>query len=536
MATFPTRQRLIGYARVSTEEQARTGYSLRQQIERLHEYAASEGYEVLEEVVDPGQSGASLQRPGLDRVRDLVAAGGVATVLAQDRDRFAREPAYLYLLKQEFGEHGTIIRALNDRGDGSPEGELTDGILDQLGKFERAKTAERTRRGKMRKAREGKVIAGARPNYGFRYNEARDNYVVDDVSMRIIERIFRMVGAEGQTLNAVKRTFNREGVRPPLGGKYWSPKYIRECIKDDVYRPHSFEEVRQVVTPEVAARLDPSKNYGIWWFNRRRTEIKHVSETAPNGRQYRRRITVTDKPRSEWVAVPVPDSGIPREWIDATREAIKYNRRPSANADRTWELSGGMFFCGECGNRMSVHTTVEHRNGPVYRHHYYRCPKRQRHGHEACPHRKHYRAAEREALVWEFVADLLRDPERLRAGLEEMIELERAGSRGDPQAEIALWLERATEVGRKRSGFQDMAAEGLITLDELRTKLAALEETRMTAETEIERLRGRLERVEKLERNRDTLLETYADLIPRGCRSSTPKNAARSTRCSSCES
>ena len=70
----------------------------------------------------------------MDRVRDLVAAGGVSVVLAQDRDRFAREPAYHYLLKREFEEYGTKIRALNDRGDESPEGELTDGILDQLQK------------------------------------------------------------------------------------------------------------------------------------------------------------------------------------------------------------------------------------------------------------------------------------------------------------------------------------------------------------------------------------------------------------------
>ena len=66
----------------------------------------------------------------MDRVRDLVAAGGVSVVLAQDRDRFAREPAYHYLLRREFEEHGTKIRALNGRGDDSPEGELTDGILD----------------------------------------------------------------------------------------------------------------------------------------------------------------------------------------------------------------------------------------------------------------------------------------------------------------------------------------------------------------------------------------------------------------------
>src|ERR671910_3549631 len=145
-------KRAILYARVSTDEQARSGYSLAQHIEALQAYTAREGYEVLEEVQDPGQRGASLERPGLDRVRDLVATGAVSVVLAQDRDRFAREPAYHYLLRKEFEEYSCKIRALNDRGDDSPEGELTDGILDQLAKFERAKITERTRRGKLQKA------------------------------------------------------------------------------------------------------------------------------------------------------------------------------------------------------------------------------------------------------------------------------------------------------------------------------------------------------------------------------------------------
>src|ERR671932_2934378 len=110
-------KRAILYARVSTDEQARSGYSLAQQIEALRGYCEREGYEVLEEVQDPGQSGASLERPGMDRVRDLVAAGGVSAVLAQDRDRFAREPAYLYLLREEFRESDCSLRALNDNGD-----------------------------------------------------------------------------------------------------------------------------------------------------------------------------------------------------------------------------------------------------------------------------------------------------------------------------------------------------------------------------------------------------------------------------------
>src|SRR3954469_7113571 len=94
-------KRAVLYARVSTDEQARSGYSLAQQIEALRDYASREGYEVLEEVRDAGQSGATLSRPGMDRVRDLVAGVGVAAVPGQDRDRVAREPAYHYLLRQE---------------------------------------------------------------------------------------------------------------------------------------------------------------------------------------------------------------------------------------------------------------------------------------------------------------------------------------------------------------------------------------------------------------------------------------------------
>ena len=205
---------VILYARVSTEEQAKSGYSLAQQLEVLRNHANREGYEILAEVEDRGQSGATLDRPGLDRVRDLVAAGGVSMVLAQDRDRFAREPAYHYLLRREFEEHGTKIRALNDRGDESPEGQLADGILDQLAKYERAKTAERTRRGLLRKAREGKVIKGPKPNFGFRFNESDDQLVVYEPELRLAEKLFRMA-AEGMGPKAIQTGLYREGIPSP---------------------------------------------------------------------------------------------------------------------------------------------------------------------------------------------------------------------------------------------------------------------------------------------------------------------------------
>ena len=261
-------KRAILYARVSTDEQARSGYSLAQQLEALRQYANREGYEVLEEVSDPGQSGASLERPAMDRVRDLVAVGGVFVVLAQDRDRFAREPAYHYLLRREFEEHGTKIRALNDRGDDSLEGELTDGILDQLAKFERAKIAERSRRGKLRKAREGKIMVTMKPPYGFRYNATRDGLVVHPPEMNVVESIFRWA-AEGAGTKTIQGRLRREGVPSPRGRENWWRQGIKRLVMSDVYKPHTYEEIAALVSHDVAARLDAAKEYGVRWANQR---------------------------------------------------------------------------------------------------------------------------------------------------------------------------------------------------------------------------------------------------------------------------
>jgi len=502
-------KRAILYVRVSTDEQARSGYSLAQQIEALRNYAGREGYEVLEEVSDPGQSGASLERPGMDRVRDLVAAGGVSVVLTQDRDRFAREPAYHYLLRKEFEEYGTKIRALNDRGDDSPEGELTDGILDQLAKFERAKIAERTRRGKLRKAREGKVIPTHTADYGFKFNDARTGYELDEETMPIVRRVFRLVGVEGKAMHHVKKRFDREGIRPPKGGKYWSKQFIRSRILDDVYRPHTRGELERLVSPEVAARLDPDKCYGVWWFNVRRITARQVAEAGSDERRYRRRTTTVVRPKEEWIAVPVPDAGIPREWVDAARAAIAHNRAPSSAGNRFWELSGGVFYCGECGRRMCP-VTVNATRG----HHYYRCPTRQNDGKQACPLSKNFRADEVEPLIWGLVSDLLSSPERLQNGLETMLEQESSRFRRDPELEAKVWLEKLADAERKRSSFQDMAAEGLITFDELRTKLAALQETCENARRELASLEDRRNRLENLEHDATTLLESFADIIP----------------------
>ncbi len=500
-------KQVILYARVSTDEQARSGYSLAQQIEALRAYAAAEGYEVLEEVVDPGQSGASLERPGMDRVRDLVATGGVSVVLAQDRDRFAREPAYHYLLRREFEEHGTKIRALNDRGDESPEGELTDGILDQLAKYERAKMAERTRRGKLQKAREGRVMAST-PNYGFRFNAAKDGLVVCEPEMAVVEKIFRMA-AEGLGLRAMQTRLRAEGISSPKGGQTWALRVLRRLLESDVYLPRTYEELSELASPETLTRIDPARQYGVQWYNRQKVRIETVSEPDGEGaRRYKKRRTFVWRPREEWVAVPVPAS-LDRDLVERARAMAAANRGSERKyLAREWELRG-LVRCS-CGLKMATQTTSAKASRPYY---YYRCNRSKDYGTDACS-RKAVPAQKVERLVWEFVFGLLKDPERVRAGMEALIDRERETGIRRPAEEAAGWAEKLDECDRLRSAYQDQQAAGLMTLGELGSKLESLEETRRLARAELAALRARVARTEELERDRDALLESWADALP----------------------
>jgi site-specific DNA recombinase len=440
-----------------------------------------------------------------------VATGGVSVVLAQDRDRFAREPAYHYLLRKEFEEHGTKIHALNDRGDDSPEGELTDGILDQLAKFERAKTTERTRRGRLRKAREGKVVGTAPPRYGFRYNEARNGFVIHGLETRTVEKIFRLA-AEGLGLHAIQTRLREECIATRKGAEVWSRAVLRRMLWDDVYKPHNHEEIGELVSPEVAAQLNPDEEYGIVWWNRWRVNTRTISETDGNGeRTYRKRQFRMERPREDWIAVPVP-AFLPRELLDRARALLESNKSTERKfLTRSWELKG-LLRCS-CGSRMRTHT-VYYPNGAGHRYYYYVCRKAKDFGRTAC-RQKSVRAERLETEVWGFASSLLKDPNKIRAGVESLIQQEKqVTGASDREREARLWTEKLTEVSNMRTRYQEMAAKGLITFEELGARLKALEETRKTAEVELSGLRNTQRRVKELERDRDTLIKTMPMRVP----------------------
>jgi site-specific DNA recombinase len=397
---------------------------------------------------------------------------------------------------------------LNDRGDDSPEAELTNAILDQVARFEKEMIARRMRRGKLQKARQGKVIATVKPPYGFRYNEARDALIVHEPEVRVVEKIFRLA-AEGHGTKAIQTRLYREDIPSPTGREVWHRPVLKRMVLSDTYKPHTYEEAMELVPKEVAKVLEKERSYGIRWWNRSSQKWRQISEATPDGqRRYRRKISYASRGREEWIGVPVP-AFLPRELVETARTMIAAPRpQERKNLARVWELRG-VIRCPSCGAAMTSHTAK--RGAKLY--HYYRCHRSVDYRRNSCQQRM-VRAERAEAAMWEFVSGVLKDPGRIHVGIDALIEQKRAEMRGDPEHEAKAWLERLVEVDQERRGYLRLAAKGRITEEELDEALAELQETRQTAEKELEALSGRQEEIEALERDRDALLASWSEAAP----------------------
>ena len=141
------------YARVSTERQQERG-TISSQLEALRAAADADGHEVIEEFVDDGYSGARLDRPALDRLRDAAEAGVLDGVICLCADRLARVYAYQVLIIEELARFGVSVRFLEGPAHGEdPQATLLVQMQGVIAEYERAKIAERYRRGKLYRAR-----------------------------------------------------------------------------------------------------------------------------------------------------------------------------------------------------------------------------------------------------------------------------------------------------------------------------------------------------------------------------------------------
>jgi site-specific DNA recombinase len=158
------------YARVSSEQQS-IAHTTRSQLAALRERVAEDAVSLTEQetFIDDGFSGATLVRPALERLRDVVAAGGIDRLYVQAPDRLARRYAYQVLLLDEFTRAGVEVVFLNHGFGQTPEEEVLMQVQGMVAEYERAKILERGRRGKRHAAQAGSVAVLGHAPYGYRY-------------------------------------------------------------------------------------------------------------------------------------------------------------------------------------------------------------------------------------------------------------------------------------------------------------------------------------------------------------------------------
>lgn len=219
--------RVIGYVRVSTEEQADEGYSLAAQESRIRAYANLYQLELLDLVADEGISGKSLDRPALSAALKRVESGAAGGLVIAKLDRLTRSVADLgKLIDRYFGEAGgKVLLSVGEQIDTrSASGRLVLNVLVSVAQWEREAISERTCAALAEKRKLGEHV-GTIP-YGFEMDEPGGRLVVDAEEAAVIKRIQELRG-QGLSLRAIAVVLNGAGVRTK-----------RECLwtKSQVHR------------------------------------------------------------------------------------------------------------------------------------------------------------------------------------------------------------------------------------------------------------------------------------------------------------
>ena len=183
------------YARVSSDKQKEEN-TIASQTAALIAFAREQGYSVPDEWVfeDEGYSGATLVRPGLERVRDLAAEGQIQAILVHAPDRLSRKYAYQVLLTEEFARAGVEVLFVKAPRNATAEDQLLLQFQGMIAEYERAQILERSRRGKRHRAREGQVSVLSGAPFGYRYVRKTDQmaayYEVIEAEAQIVRSVF----------------------------------------------------------------------------------------------------------------------------------------------------------------------------------------------------------------------------------------------------------------------------------------------------------------------------------------------------------
>lgn len=222
------------YVRWSTDDQSE-GTTLAVQLEGCRHYALSQGWLPQESLtfIDDGYSGGNLNRPGLIRLRQLIAAGDVDCVVVFKVDRLSRNivDAVELVLGEWLGR--CYFKSAREPIDTSTDlGRVIFGILAMFADFERSQIRERTQSGKTRRIADGKQLHG-QPCFGYAPAGSKGRWVEAPGEAAVVRRIFRLA-AEGQSASSICRQLNGEGIHT-RAGKLWSLRSLLWVLQNRIY-------------------------------------------------------------------------------------------------------------------------------------------------------------------------------------------------------------------------------------------------------------------------------------------------------------
>src|SRR5215212_6069270 len=316
------------YARVSTQRQVQAD-GLAQQLDRLHAHALRQGWTVQAEHVfrDDGYSGASLKRPGLERLRDRVALCELDRVLITAPDRLARNYVHQVLLLEEITATGCAVEFLDRPMSQDPHDQLLLQIRGAVAEYERTLITERMRRGRLRKLQAGTLLPWTRPPYGYRVDPERPRdpagVRLDEAEAAVVRDLFAWFVDEGASVRELARRLRCLGIASPWGLSTWCLSAVRGVLTNPVYNGQAFGN---------RLRARP--------VERRRSALR----PAGRGGDSRR---VADP--AEWIAVTTVPAIVGREQFERAQERLAYDRRMSPRNNRTHQhLLRGLVSCGHC--------------------------------------------------------------------------------------------------------------------------------------------------------------------------------------------
>src|SRR5437899_2252085 len=452
------------YARVSSGQQ-REENTIASQTASLIEFAKSHDLEVPKEWVfeDEGYSGATLERPGLERVRDLAAEGQIQVVLAYSPDRLSRKYAYQILLLEELARHGVETRFVKAPQSATAEDQLLVQFQGMIAEYERAQILERSRRGKRYRARSGEVSVLSGAPYGYRYirktAETLASYRVIDAEARMVQRVYEMYTVDGLSMGEITRRLNAEGTPTRKHSARWERSVVWAMLRNPAYRgAAAFGKTR------IAGRMRVTRAL------RRRGAI--VSSNSIGH----------ERPREEWIEIPVP-ALVSEDTFARAQELLEQNKIQSRRRTITPSIVQGLVSCQKCGyafSRTSTYTTAR-------KLHYYKCIGSdgwRKLGGPVCDNVRCVRQDLLDQIVWTEVIRLLEDPTLIQQELDRRLAAARSS---DPAKKREQSLQRElAHVGKGIERLLSAYQEALMSIEQLRERMPALRQREQALRAELQ--------------------------------------------------